>query len=211
MARWVRTAIAGLLVVGGCGRSSPYSATTQESRTRFTTTTGGPPPAPTTTAGSARQSGHWQAIDAGPLATRSEPRAVWTGNEVVVVGGLLTDQYQALADGAAFDPARGTWRRIPDRPAPGRILVAVWTGEEVVTFATDGLGLETLTTGFAFNPATNRWRPVPLPPSSAKALLSQLRIMRSVHGNGRAGCFVPPDSITGLNLRSARWEFRVFQ
>ena len=167
MARWVRTAIAGLLVVGGCGRSSPYSATTQESRTPFTTTTGGPPPAPTTTAGSARQSGHWQAIDAGPLATRSEPRAVWTGNEVVVVGGLLTDQYQALADGAAFDPARGSWRRIPDRPAPGRILVAVWTGEEVVTFATDGLGLETLTTGFAFNPATNRWRPVPLPPSPA--------------------------------------------
>ena len=73
MARWVRTAIAGLLVVGGCGRSSPYSATTQESRTPFTTTTGGPPPAPTTTAGSARQ--RWPLEHRGMPAIEPRGRA----------------------------------------------------------------------------------------------------------------------------------------
>jgi len=110
--------------------------------------------------------GHWTAVDPGPLATRSEPKTVWTGTEVIVVGGLLSDQYQALSDGAAFDPATGRWRRIANRPAPGRVLHAVWTGTELFTFGSDGLGLDTLTTAFAYNPSTDRWRRVPLPPSA---------------------------------------------
>ena len=110
--------------------------------------------------------GHWTAVDPGPLATRGEPKAVWTGKEVIVVGGLVIDQYQALSDGAAFDPGTGTWRRIANRPAPGRVLHAAWTGSEVITLGSDGIGLDTLTTAFAYNPVTDRWREVPLPPST---------------------------------------------
>jgi len=113
------------------------------------------------------QIGHWQAVDPGPLATRGEPQAVWTGSEVIVVGGLVIDQYQALSDGAAFDPVTGRWRRIADRPAPGRVRHAAWTGTEMFTFGTEGIELGNLTTAFAYNPATDRWRPVALPPPKA--------------------------------------------
>jgi hypothetical protein len=91
---------------------------------------------------------------------------VWTGKQVVVVGGLIIDQYQALSDGAAFDPAAGTGRRIADRPDPGRVLFAVWTGTEVFTLGTDGIALDPITTAYAYNPTTDSWRKVPLPPST---------------------------------------------
>ncbi|HEV2811229.1 MAG TPA: protein kinase [Acidimicrobiales bacterium] len=110
--------------------------------------------------------GQWRAISPGPLATRGEPKAVWTGTEVFVLGGLLIDQYQALSDGAAFDPSTGQWRKIPPRPVGGRVMHALWTGEEVVTLGTEGISLEELTTGAAFNPITGQWRNVSLPPSS---------------------------------------------
>ena len=109
--------------------------------------------------------GHWEAVDAGPLATRGEPKMVWTGSEVDVVGGLIIDQYQALSDGAAFNPTTNQWRRIANRPAPGRVLDVAWTGTEMITLGSDGIGLDTLTTAFAYNPATDHWRTIPLPPS----------------------------------------------
>lgn len=110
--------------------------------------------------------GSWRAVDPGPLATRAEAKAVWTGKEVLVVGGLSIDQYRAFRDGAAFDPAGATWRPIPPRPVAGRVMHAVWTGEELVTFGTDGIALDNLTTGAAYNPVTNVWRNVSLPPST---------------------------------------------
>jgi len=109
--------------------------------------------------------GRWQPIDPGPLATRGEARVAWTGREVLVVGGLATVGYNAFSDGAAFDPVTEKWRSIPPRPMPGRILHAAWTGEELITFASEGISLGPLTTGAAFNPITNTWRTVPVPPS----------------------------------------------
>jgi len=171
---------------GGQRNAPPSSVPQGETRStvaQAVTTTSGRPngiaPAPTvttrattTTAPTAapkpqgpKQVGTWTVADSGPLATRGEPKAVWTGKEVVVVGGLIIDQYQALSDGAAFDPATGTWRRIANRPAPGRVLFAVWTGTEVFTLGSDGIALDPISTAFAYNPVTDRWRQVPLPPS----------------------------------------------
>lgn len=110
--------------------------------------------------------GQWQKLDPGPLATRGEAKAVWTGKEVLVVGGLAIEQYRAFSDGAAFDPVSGKWRPIPPRPTPGRVMSAVWTGEEVITFGTEGaLNLDKLTSAAAYNPVTNQWRHASLPPS----------------------------------------------
>lgn len=91
---------------------------------------------------------------------------MWTGKEVLVVGGLSIDQHRAFSDGAAFDPASATWRPIPPRPLAGRVMHAVWIGEELITFGTDGIALDNLTTGAAYNPVTNVWRNVSLPPST---------------------------------------------
>ncbi len=112
--------------------------------------------------------GEWQAVDPGPLATRGEAAAVWTGKEVLVVGGLAVEQYRAFSDGAAFDPSTRTWRPIPPRPVPGRVIHAVWTGDELVTFGTDGISVDKLTTASAYSPASNQWRSVPLPPSAER-------------------------------------------
>jgi hypothetical protein len=52
----------------------------------------------------------WQPIAAdGAPPARSRAGVVWTGHEVVVLGGLASPDV-ALADAAAYDPTAGTWR-----------------------------------------------------------------------------------------------------
>lgn len=69
----------------------------------------------------------WTVVPDGPLSPRSSAVSVWTGTEVIVVGGepqawcppggdCAVPDFAPLADGAAFDPADGTWR--PIAPAP---------------------------------------------------------------------------------------------
>jgi hypothetical protein len=55
---------------------------------------------------------HWRKIAAAPLTPRQKHVAVWTGSEMLIVGG---DDH---TDGAAYDPARDTWRRLPPAPFP---------------------------------------------------------------------------------------------
>jgi hypothetical protein len=181
MRRLTALALAGCVVMAGCGRSTDrregqaiQAADPVSTSSTGTPSTGSPATinSSTTTTSTAtsrtqpRATGRWRAVDPGPLATRGEPKAVWTGKEVLVVGGLIIDQYQALSDGAAFDPDSGSWRPIPPRPVPGRVMFAVWTGEEMVTFGTEGISLEKLSTGAAFNPSTGQWRNLSLPPST---------------------------------------------
>ena len=56
--------------------------------------------------------GRWRAFDRGPLSFRELPGAVWTGREMVIVGGDGPD-----SDTAAYDPAADAWRTLPPTPA----------------------------------------------------------------------------------------------
>lgn len=154
-----------LTVRSGDGNDALTSTTASSEPTTapLPVTTIGTQPAPPPATGTA---GQWKVVDSGPLATRGEPKAVWTGREVIVVGGLIIDQYQALSDGAAFDPASGAWRRIANRPVPGRVLHATWTGTEVFTLGSNRIDLDPITNAYAYNPSTDTWRQVPLPPST---------------------------------------------
>jgi hypothetical protein len=94
---------------------------------------------------------------------------VWTGSEVLVLGGA--DLAAGLADGAAYDPAADTWRPVPAAPrAPGppvggalgdASLRVAWTGDRAVVvppatpFAATGAGLLT------YAPATGTWSELP--------------------------------------------------
>ena len=71
--------------------------------------------------------GGWRELAGSPLAPRQAGAALWTGHEVLIIGGtdqvcppnaLCTVDETPLPDAAAVDPATGRWRRISDPPVP---------------------------------------------------------------------------------------------
>jgi hypothetical protein len=77
--------------------------------------------------GPADETGHWRELPAPPLSPRANAAMVWTGHEVLVVGGEkhpcppnadcgATDR--GLRDAAAYDPATNTWAPIAPAPVP---------------------------------------------------------------------------------------------
>jgi hypothetical protein len=107
----------------------------------------------------------WSSLAPSPLQGRSWSAGVWTGEEVVIWGGATGSDptTRPFGDGAAYDPASGSWRRITPAPvAANSPLFSVWTGRELVvwgSYRTDGSG-----TGAAYDPVTDTWRTVPDPP-----------------------------------------------
>jgi hypothetical protein len=82
---------------------------------------------------------------------------VWDGRELLVAGEVASGE-PATNAAAAYSPATGRWRRLPDPPRtdPGRYegeIEAVWTGSEMIML---GASLRA-----AYAPATNRWRTLP--------------------------------------------------
>jgi len=98
-----------------------------------------------------------------PIAGRVGHTTVWTGSEVIVFGG--TNGTTAFSDGAAYDPAKGTWRAIADASTVGlaarRGHVAVWTGTEMFAGAGGDAAGKTAFADFArYDPKTDRWTTV---------------------------------------------------
>ena len=108
--------------------------------------------------------GHWRELPAAPLSPRAYAESVWTGREVLVLGGETdpcppnadcAEASQELRDGAAYDPATNTWREIPPAPVPvgagDRWSVA--DGVVVLRHAGPGRG----SSWFTYEPDHNRW------------------------------------------------------
>ncbi len=86
--------------------------------------------APGCSAGDRAQSSHsgdWSTVPTSPLSARERAVGIWTGDEVLIVGGsdarpcppnasCELPEIPPLADGAAVNTRTGTWRTI--RPAP---------------------------------------------------------------------------------------------
>ncbi|HKY49018.1 MAG TPA: hypothetical protein VJQ79_13660, partial [Acidimicrobiia bacterium] len=86
---------------------------------------------------------------------------VWTGSEMIVWGGEADEIASTLfSDGAAYDPAKDTWRLLSHSPLSGRRYhSAVWTGDEMLIVGGVGEG-----DGAAYHPDTDSWRPIAVPP-----------------------------------------------
>ena len=110
----------------------------------------------------------WRRLPVGPLGTREGYTSVWTGKELIVIGGSSGD---ALAKpvGAALNPQTGAWRLLPAlnrmsglMPGPG----AVWDGQEVFVMGSVCSGRVPATscspTLLAYDPATNALRKIDL-------------------------------------------------
>ncbi len=119
--------------------------------------------------------GTWSQIAPSPLSPRSGEVAVWTGTEMIVVGGTdmplcppgadctgPTDT-QRLGDGAAYDPVTDTWRRIADAPQSLTYAQAIWTGTEMLVLAprlgaqTEG-DVEQDAATLLYDPVKDSWR-----------------------------------------------------
>jgi hypothetical protein len=131
----------------------------------------------------------WRTLPRAPIQPRFNHEAVWTGpcangstppacGEMIVWGGY-DDLGWPIADGAAYDPERDTWRRIPAAPAtlsgpgvpPARWAPAATPDEhgELLAWPVSG----TNPTGIAYEPASGAWRelsPAPLEPRIGHAL-----------------------------------------
>lgn len=106
----------------------------------------------------------WRALARSPLDPRGWHSAVWTGEEMIVWGGVYAGN-----DGA-YDPDTDSWRMIPHGPLVSRVEhSAVWTGEEMIVWGGSvvggGPGYDD---GAAYNPAQDAWVQLPSPPIAGR-------------------------------------------
>lgn len=100
------------------------------------------------------------ALPPAPIRDRSLPAVVWSGTELIVWGGIGAAE-MTLEDGAAFDPAAGSWRVIAPAPVQPRLFPQVaWTGAEMLVWGgqTTYTNGAILLDGAAYDPATDSWR-----------------------------------------------------
>jgi hypothetical protein len=130
--------------------------------------------------GPSGSTGEWRELPAAPLSPRANAQAVWTGAEVLVVGGeehpcppgadcAAVDD--GLRDGAAYDPGTDSWHPIADAPVPvmsGDRLVAA--GGEVVLrhWRQDG------SDWFSYDPEADDWSRIPNVPDGVGDLPSAI-------------------------------------
>jgi hypothetical protein len=101
--------------------------------------------------------GTWRVLADSLLGPRVAAAAVWTGREVVVVGGIPAGP-GADGIGASYDPATDQWRLLaePDGLTGHTAAWAAWIGDEILYWrANDGLtGAPAL---FSYRPEGDRW------------------------------------------------------
>jgi hypothetical protein len=109
-------------------------------------------------------SGESTALPPAPIGARSYPAHAWTGAELLIWGGTSAggrfDGGAILGDGAAYDPAAGTWRLLPRAPIEARMPFYVWTGSELIVWGSQERNRR-FADGAAYSPAADAWRRIP--------------------------------------------------
>lgn len=118
----------------------------------------------------------WRRIPDGPLSPRHLVAGGWLAGRFVLAGGWSSrpcpdgascamPEEPALRDGAAFDPAGGTWSSLPDAPTPiGDPTRSVVVGRRWYVLTMD-LGLPDSPDAFlCYDADRNRWSTLPVPP-----------------------------------------------
>lgn len=118
------------------------------------------------------RSGTWRELPDAPLEAFAldGPGSVWTGSEMIVVGGRSTTE--VTDGGAAYDPSTDEWRKIAALPtaddrdgAPIYVTSSergVWTGTEVVFVTVDGV--------LSYSPVRDRWTILDAPDGARRSI-----------------------------------------
>ena len=174
----------------------------------------------------------WRPLPPSPLALRVRPAAVWTGAEMVVLGGLPDSGSDprirsprppgfvepANLDGAAYDPVADTWRVVAAAPLPASLSPGVvWDGARVVVVTPTG-------TAAAYDPPSDQWQALPAGPSRESNPIrlvwtgEQLfAVDPTTRGRGEGSAYaasdeawapLPQSPFSTANARSAVWTGR---
>lgn len=112
-------------------------------------------------------SGEWRVLPPAPGGSRPiDSTAVWTGDEMILWGGIGLSDGAAGPTGIAYSPSADSWRVTADAPGPARRgHAAVWTGTEMVVFggAVEPDDAAAASDALLYDPATDTWRVVPGP------------------------------------------------
>ena len=90
---------------------------------------------------------------------RSGHTVVWTGSEMIVWGGVVSDgSTRYLNTGGRYNPATDTWTPTStvNAPSPRVGHTAVWTGSEMIVWGGQDSDRQ-MNTGVRYDPATNSW------------------------------------------------------
>lgn len=146
-------------------------------------------------------------LPVSPLQARAGMVSAWTGAELLVWGGS-GGASEDFADGAAFDPRVGTWRRLADGPLSARAYAAaVWTGRELLVWG-GSAGGQLVGDGAAYNPVTDTWRELPKAPiggamkSGVVWTGKEMLVVGGLNGRG-AGAAYRPATDTWRELATA--------
>lgn len=139
----------------------------------------------------------WRLVRRAPIAARHGAISTWTGEDVLVWGGVAGGQPQD--DGAAYHPDTDHWRLLPASPLGAREgAAATWTGREWILWGgTDAGNLRG--DGAAYNPDTGTWRvlpPAPFRSSGAQAVWTGSEMLvwgASEHTGNPAGAAYDPE------------------
>jgi hypothetical protein len=175
--------------------------------------------------------GGWQAVPDGPLSPRESALGLWTGSEVLVLGGSDSDPCPPnascvatndppLADGAAYDPAARTWRRIARAPAGFEFATGAVVRGRAYVLGDNAEGRRGPARVFLrYRIAVDRWRRL-APPARDKRVSYRLvaagdHVVAVGGGHGHAPLRVlergrwrslPRDGLGRSNGRAAAWS-----
>jgi N-acetylneuraminic acid mutarotase len=146
----------------------------------------------------------------------SDPKAIWTGTEMVVWGGFH------LSRGGKYDPVTDTWSltSVIGAPVPRLEFTMVWTGDRVLVWGGRSDGYDELNTGGLYDPQTDTWTPTSVTgaPSGRYAHTAVWTGTRMIVWGGydgaafvQTGGLYDPDTDTWMptttqNAPEARWE-----
>jgi len=147
----------------------------------------------------------WRETASFPLGPRSFPAVAWTGEELVVWGGQLTDPNdmanggQVFRDGAVYNLDDDAWRLMSDAPPQGfrALQEAIWTGAEVL-FPGTAPGEPWA----AYIPSADRWREFPAPPVGG----SFTRVGAGTELIAIGTAYTDTDDSGVFDVRAARYE-----
>ncbi|WP_144127330.1 hypothetical protein [Catellatospora sichuanensis] len=131
----------------------------------------------------------WRALPGSPLSPRAQALGLWTGREVLLIGGIdepcppgadCAGDPSPLREAAAVDPDTGRWRGLAEMPVALRWMHGVVVGGTAYVRGRSTGEDEVL---LAYDIAADRWERAALPPAAESVLVAAGNMLVAMRGS----------------------------